>query len=80
MLQKLIENFHLKVFLSLKKDQRNYVYAATDRFDASTELTSAEVFEEKFKLIYNGDTTTSVYQPVIYRQKNENYAGIRFTL
>ena len=51
-----------------KKDQRNYVYAATDRFDASTDKRRS-IRGKKFKLIYNGDTTTSVYQPVIYRQK-----------
>ena len=50
------------------KDQRNYVYAATDRFDASTDKRRS-VRGKEFKLIYNGDTTTSVYQPVIYRQK-----------
>ena len=66
-MRELIENFHLKVFF-FNKDQRNYVYAATDRFDASTDKRRS-IRGKEFKLIYNGDTTTSVYQPVIYRQK-----------
>ena len=51
-----------------KKDQRQYVYAATDRFDGSKDKRRS-IRGSNFKLIYNGDTTTSVYKPVSYRQK-----------
>jgi hypothetical protein len=51
-----------------KKDQRQYVYAASDRFDGSTDKRRS-IRGSNFKLIYNGDTTTSVYKPVSYRQK-----------
>ena len=51
-----------------KKDQRKYSYAATDRFDGSTDRRRS-IRGSNFKLIYNGDTTTPVYKPVSYRQQ-----------
>ena len=51
-----------------KKNQRQYVYAATDRFDGRTDRCRS-IRGGNFKLIYNVDTTTSVYKPVSYRQK-----------
>ena len=51
-----------------KKDQRKYIFAATDRFDEHTDLRRS-IRENDFKLIYNGDTTTPVYKPVRYRQQ-----------
>ena len=51
-----------------KKDQRRYVYAATDRFDEYTDVRRS-IRESKFKLIYNGDTTTPIYKPVSYRKQ-----------
>ena len=51
-----------------KKDLRNYVYAATDRFDRYTDMRRS-IRGKNFKLIYNGDTTTTIYKPVIYRQQ-----------
>ena len=51
-----------------KKNQRNYVYAATDRFDRYTDMRRS-IRGKNFKLIYNGDTTTTIYKPVIYRQQ-----------
>ena len=47
---------------------RNYVYAATDRFDGGTDIRRS-IRGGNFKLIYNVDTTTSVYKPVSYRQQ-----------
>jgi len=52
----------------LKKDQRKYAYSATDRFDESIDMRRS-IRGSNFKLIYNGDTTTSLYKPVIYRQQ-----------
>ena len=51
-----------------KKDQRRYVYAATDRFDARNDKRRS-IRGKNFKLIYNGDTSTPIYKPVIYRQQ-----------
>ena len=51
-----------------KKDERHYVYAATDRFDETTDLRRS-IRGINFKLIYNGDTTTPVYKPISYRQQ-----------
>ena len=51
-----------------KKDQRRYVYAATDRFDAGNDKRRS-IRGKNFKLIYNGDTSTPIYKPVIYRQQ-----------
>ena len=51
-----------------KKDQRKYAYAATDRFDESTDRRRS-IRESNFKLIYNVDSTTPVYKPVRYRQQ-----------
>ena len=50
------------------KDQRDYVYAATDRFDGSLDMRRS-IRGSDFKLIYNGDTTSPVYKPVNYRQQ-----------
>ena len=51
-----------------KKDKRNYVFAATDRFDEESDMRRS-VRVGDFKLIYNGDTISSVYKPVVYRQR-----------
>ena len=51
-----------------KKNQRKFIYAATDRFDGNTDMRRS-IRGSNFKLIYNGDTTTSVYKPVAYRQQ-----------
>ena len=51
-----------------KKDQRKYVFAASDRFDKGKDMRRS-IRGNNFKLIYNGDTTTSVYRPVNYRQQ-----------
>ena len=51
-----------------KKDQRKYVYAAIDRFDESIDMRRS-IRDSSFKLIYNGDITTPVFKPVIYRQQ-----------
>ena len=67
MLQKLKENFRLKVFL-FKKNQRQYVYAATDRFDEFTDMRRS-IRGGNFKLIYNGDTISPIHKPVVYRQQ-----------
>ena len=42
-----------------KKDQRKYIYAATDRFDGSTDMRRS-IRGGNFKLIYNADTTSPV--------------------
>lgn len=49
-----------------KKDERQYVYAATDRFDGHTDRRRS-IRGRDFKLIFNGDTTSPVYKPVDYR-------------
>ena len=51
-----------------KKDQRHYVFAATDRFDEGTDMRRS-IRAADFKLIYNCDTISSVYKPVGYRQQ-----------
>ncbi len=51
-----------------KKDQRQYTYAATDRFDGGTDMRRS-IQDKGFKLIYNGDTTSPVYKPVKYREQ-----------
>ena len=51
-----------------KKDQRKYIYAATDRFDRGKDMRRS-IRGINFKLIYNEDTTTSVYRTVNYRQQ-----------
>ena len=56
------------MFLFLKKDQRNYAYAATDRFDGTLDMRRS-IRGNDFKLIYNDDTTTPIYRKVNYRQK-----------
>ena len=51
-----------------KKDQRKYIYAATDRFDGSIDMRRS-IRGSNFKLIFNGDTTTPVYKQVKYRKQ-----------
>ena len=51
-----------------KKNKRKYVYVATDRFDGYVDIRRS-IIGGNFKLIYNGDTTTSIYKPIIYRQQ-----------
>ena len=51
-----------------KKDQRDYIYAASDRFDGGVDKRRS-IRGSNFKLIYNSDTTSSVYKPVVYRQQ-----------
>ena len=51
-----------------KKDQRKYVYAATDRFDENTDMRRS-IRDDNFKLIFNVDTTNPIYKPVAYREK-----------
>ena len=51
-----------------EKDQRKYIYAATDRFDGNTDMRRS-IRGSNFKLIYNADTTTPVYKKVAYRQQ-----------
>ena len=51
-----------------KKDQRKYIYAATDRFDESLDMRRS-IRDNRFKLIFNVDTTTPIYKPVAYREK-----------
>ncbi len=53
-----------------KKNQREYAYAATDRFDESVERRRS-IIGRNFKLIYNSDNTTPVYKPITYRQQME---------
>ncbi|MDC3230619.1 hypothetical protein OBB01_04835, partial [Bacteroidota bacterium] len=50
------------------KDNRRYVYAATDRFDEATDIRRS-IRDSKFKLIYNGDTSSPVYKSVRYRKQ-----------
>ena len=51
-----------------KKDQRRYVYAATDRFDGYTDKRRS-IRKGNFKLIYNGDIKTPAFKPVSYRKQ-----------
>ena len=51
-----------------KKDQRKYIYAATDRFDGSIDMRRS-IRGGNFKLIYNADTISPVYKKVSYRQQ-----------
>jgi phosphoglycerol transferase MdoB-like AlkP superfamily enzyme len=51
-----------------KKDQRKYIFAATDRFDGSIDMRRS-IRGGNFKLIYNADTTSPVYKKVSYRQQ-----------
>ena len=51
-----------------KKDQRKYIFAATDRFDGSTDMRRS-IRGGNFKLIYNADTISPVYKKVSYRQQ-----------
>ena len=51
-----------------KKNQRQYVFAATDRFDEVTDMRRS-IRSSNFKLIYNVDTSSYVYKPVGYRKQ-----------
>ena len=51
-----------------KKDHRQYIYAATDRFDEEIDLRRS-IRGNNYKLIYNGDITTPIYKPIIYRSQ-----------
>ncbi|MAJ12928.1 MAG: sulfatase [Flavobacteriales bacterium] len=51
-----------------KKDQRKYIYAATDRFDGHTDMRRS-ISGDNFKLIYNADTITPIYKKVAYRHQ-----------
>ncbi len=51
-----------------KKDQRKYIFAASDRFDRGKDMRRS-IRGKDFKLIYNADTTSTVYKPVAYRKK-----------
>ena len=49
------------------KKGRDYIYAATDRFDEFTDKRRC-IRSNQFKLIENGDTNSSIMKPVSYRQ------------
>lgn len=51
-----------------KKDQRNYIYAATDRFDENTDKRRC-IRGGNYKLIYNEDTTSPIYNLIEYRKQ-----------
>tara|TARA_B100001741_G_scaffold198170_1_gene163482 strand:+ start:2255 stop:3832 length:1578 start_codon:yes stop_codon:yes gene_type:complete len=51
-----------------QKNDRNFIYAATDRFDEKNDRRRS-IREKKFKLIYNVDTSTPIYKSVNYREK-----------
>jgi len=51
-----------------KKNNRNFIYAATDRFDEDIDRRRS-IREKNFKLIYNFDTTTPIYKSVEYRKQ-----------
>jgi len=51
-----------------KNDQRNFVYAATDRLDESFDMRRS-IRGDKFKLIYNVDISTPIYKSVKYRKQ-----------
>ncbi|MAS52240.1 MAG: sulfatase [Flavobacteriales bacterium] len=53
-----------------KKDQRRYIYAATDRFDELTDRRRS-IRGKNFKLIFNSDTISNFYKPISYRQQME---------
>ena len=62
------EEFPFEGVSFFKKEKRKYIYAATDRFDEYTDKRRC-VRSGNFKLIYNADTTTSIYKPVSYRKQ-----------
>ena len=49
------------------QNNRDYIFAATDRFDEHTDKRRC-VRNKKFKLIINCDTNSSIMKPVLYRQ------------
>ena len=55
-------------------DNRDYIFAATDRFDEFTDRRRC-VRSKNFKLIFNYDTSSSIMQPVSYR-KNMNTMNV----
>ncbi len=50
------------------KDQRSYVYAATDRFDGQEDRRRS-IRGRNFKLIYNADTSSSIAKAIAYRKQ-----------
>ena len=62
------EEFPFEGVSFFKKEKRQYIYAATDRFDEYTDKRRC-VRGGNFKLIYNADTTTSIYKPISYRKE-----------
>ncbi len=62
------EKFSFEGISFFKKNQRKYIYSATDRFDENTDMRRS-IRGRNFKLIYNGDTTTPTYRKVDYRQQ-----------
>ena len=48
-------------------DNRDYIFAATDRFDEFTDRRRC-IRSKNFKLIFNYDTISSIMQPVSYRK------------
>ena len=62
------EEFPFEGVSFFKKEKRQYIYAATDRFDEYTDKRRC-VRGGNFKLIYNADTTTSIYKPVSFRKE-----------
>lgn len=51
-----------------KKNNRNFIYSASDRFDENIDRRRS-IREKNFKLIYNIDTTTPIYKSVEYRKQ-----------
>ena len=52
------------------KNNRKFIYAATDRFDEFTDKRRC-IRDKNYKLILNGDTNSSIMKPISYR-KNMN--------
>ncbi|MDA9666086.1 sulfatase, partial [Bacteroidota bacterium] len=61
-------NYEMEGVSFYNQNNRDYIFAATDRFDEYTDKRRC-VRNKEFKLIINFDTNSSIMKPVSYRQK-----------
>lgn len=60
-------NYEMEGVSFYNQNNRDYIFAATDRFDEYTDKRRC-VRNKEFKLIINCDTNSSIMKPVMYRQ------------
>ena len=77
-LTKTVTNHKMEGVSFYNQNNRDYIFASTDRFDEYTDKRRC-IRSKEFKLIINCDTNSSIMKPVSYRQNMKTMRNFRFT-